>query len=90
MCYINVTHRPGSGSFVRPKKILGGITFLEALKERYISGGIGDDDEMFVVDKDSNTTKVYMVGAEKIAGKLRYAGVYESVAYNYNINGYLV
>jgi len=49
-----------------------GVTFLEALKDRYISGGIGDDDEMFVVDKDSNATKVYMVGAEKIAGKLRY------------------
>ena len=49
-----------------------GVTFLEALKDRYISGGMGDDDEMFVVDKDSNATKVYMVGAEKIAGKLRY------------------
>ncbi|XP_065892682.1 tubulin-specific chaperone E-like [Dysidea avara] len=64
------TCRPGSGSFVRPKKIERGVTFLEALKERYISGGVGDDEEMFVMDKDSNTTKVYMVGAEKIAGKL--------------------
>jgi len=66
------TRRPGSGSFVRPKKIEVGVTFLEALKDRYISGGIRDDDEMFVVDKDSNATKVYMVGAKKIAGKLRY------------------
>ena len=69
---LHTVHRPGSGSFVRPKKIERGVTFLEALKERYISGGVGDDEEMFVMDKDSNTTKVYMVGAEKIAGKLRY------------------
>jgi len=44
---------------------LEGITFLEALKERYISGSVGDNDEMFVVDKDSNTTKVYMVWGRK-------------------------
>ena len=73
--------RPGSGSFVRPKKLNTGVTFLQAGKHRYgaepavaIGGGAGDDveEEMFVVGKASRITKVHMIGKEKITKKQRY------------------
>ena len=75
--------RPGSGSFVRPKKLNTGVTFLQAVRQRYgaepaaaIGGGAGDDnvdeEEMFVVGEASRVTKVYMIGKEKITEKQRY------------------
>lgn len=72
--------RPGSGSFVRPKKINVGVTFLEAVKKRYgaatpaaEAGGVADDaeEEMFVFGEDSRITKVHMVGKEKVTKKIR-------------------
>lgn len=67
---------------MRPKKIHVGVTFLEAVKERYgaadatavTMGGVADDDgeeEMFVVGEDSRITKVHMIGKDKISEKLR-------------------
>ncbi|XP_071962848.1 tubulin-specific chaperone E-like [Antedon mediterranea] len=63
------TKSPTSGSFVRPKKTVPGVSFLAALKERYIpddilTGGI-DEAEMFVVG-DGQQTAVEMVGAKSI------------------------
>ncbi|XP_033115860.1 tubulin-specific chaperone E-like isoform X2 [Anneissia japonica] len=58
-----------SGSFVRPKKAVSGISFIMALQERYIpedavTGGI-EESEMFVVG-DGQQTAVEMVGAKSI------------------------
>ena len=63
-----------SGSFVRPKKVNLGISFLEALKERY--GRIEDEnagvveEELYVVGKGKQTT-VEMVGAKSVNIKQR-------------------
>ena len=73
--------RPGSGSFVRPKKLNTGVTFLQAVRQRYgaepaaaTGGGAGDDleEEMFVVGEASRITKVHIIGKEKITKKQRY------------------
>ena len=79
MCFVPC--RPGSGSFVRPKKLNTGVTFLQAVKQRYggepaaaIGGVAGDDaeeEEMFVVGEVS-ITKVHMIGKEKITEKIRF------------------
>lgn len=73
--------RPGSGSFVRPKKLTMGVTFLEAVKYRYggetaaTTGGVAENDsnaeeEMYVRGGDA-ITKVYMVGKDKIVKRQR-------------------
>ena len=67
---------PTSGSFVRRNKVSVGVTFFEALQDRY--GRIEDDDagviqeDMFVVGKNQQTTHVEVVGAKKINSKQRY------------------
>jgi len=67
---------PGSGSFVRPKKISLGCTFIEALKERY--GGESpwpereEDDQMYIVSGGHRVKPVEMVGAEKVTKKQRW------------------
>ena len=73
--------RPGSGSFVRPKKLNTGVTFLQAVRQRYgvEPAAIGGDDdveeEMFVVGEASRITKVHIIGKEKITKKQRYITV---------------
>ena len=80
--------RPGSGSFVRHKKIDVGVTFLQAVKHRYGAeagattlGGVADDcndaeEEMYVVGESNRITKVHMVGKDKITEKFRYTYVH--------------
>ncbi|XP_059141817.1 tubulin-specific chaperone E-like isoform X2 [Physella acuta] len=67
--YFHTSH-PKSGSFVRPSKVNGGISAVQAVHERY---GLKKDDEagikkeeLFVLDQFLNQTKVEMVGAKKI------------------------
>ena len=63
-----------SGSFVRAKKVNLGVTFLEALQERY--GRIEDEnagvveEELYVVGKGKQTA-VEMVGAKSVNLKQR-------------------
>ena len=80
--------RPGSGSFVRHKKVDVGVTFLQAVKHRYGAeagattlGGMADDcndaeEEMYVVGESNRITKVHMVGKDKITEKFRYTYMY--------------
>ena len=61
---------------MRPKKVNVGVTFLEAVRQRY--GGEAPaaadnaEEEMFVVGEASRITKVHMVGKEKITEKMRF------------------
>lgn len=64
-----------SGSFLRKTKANFGVTFFEALQDRY--GKIEGDDagviqeEMFVVGKNQQTTHVEIVGAKKVNSRQR-------------------
>ncbi|KAK3092781.1 hypothetical protein FSP39_007152 [Pinctada imbricata] len=64
------TSTPKSGSFVRPKKVNGGVSCYMAIKDRYgkqeeeNAGVIAD--ELYVVDSKKKKTIVEMVGAEFI------------------------
>ncbi|CAI8010074.1 Tubulin-specific chaperone E [Geodia barretti] len=75
--------KPGSGSFVRPRKVTLGYSFIEALRKRYAEtsaettergggggggGGKGEED-MFVISRNSLVTPVEMVGADMIKKK---------------------
>ena len=66
---------PTSGSFVRPQKCNFGITFSDALKDRY--GRIDDVDagvikeDMFVLGKNQQQTVVEVVGAQSVNLKQR-------------------
>ena len=62
--------RPGSGSFVRPKKLNTGVTFPQAVRQRYgaepaAATGVraGDDveEEMFVAGEARTITKDHMI-----------------------------
>ena len=61
---------PKSGSFIRPNKAYGGITAIQAIKDRYglkqdQNGGV-DSEELFVLDQNFQQTPVEMVGARKV------------------------
>ena len=63
-----------SGSFVRAKKVNLGVTFMEALQERYgrtedENAGVVEE-ELYVVGKGKQTT-VEMVGAKSVNLKQR-------------------
>ncbi|KAH9498249.1 hypothetical protein Btru_009458 [Bulinus truncatus] len=88
--YFQTSH-PTSGSFVRPKKVNGGISIVQALHERYglkkdEDAGIQKED-LFVVDQFFKKTSVEMVGAKKVNlqqsqfNKLRKVSVYNMKVY---------
>ncbi|GFN82844.1 tubulin-specific chaperone e-like [Plakobranchus ocellatus] len=65
--YFQTSH-PKSGSFIRPNKAEGGITAIQAVKDRYglkQNAGV-DSEELFVLDQYLQQTQVEMVGARKI------------------------
>ncbi|CAL1527789.1 unnamed protein product, partial [Lymnaea stagnalis] len=89
--YFHTSH-PKSGSFVRPKKVNGGVTIVNALHERY---GLKNDEEagvqkegLFVVDQFLNQTIVEMIGAKKVNqqqsqfNKLKKVSVFEMNVYS--------
>lgn len=64
------------GSFVRPKKVSGGMSCFLAVNDRYgqtseAHAGVIIE-ELFVIDEHKKQTKVEMVGAEKVNRKQRY------------------
>ena len=64
------------GSFVRPKKVNGGMSCFLAVNDRYgqtseAHAGVIIE-ELFVIDEHMKQTKVEMVGAEKVNRKQRY------------------
>ena len=69
-----------SGSFVRQSKVNAGVTFLEALQDRY--GRIDDEDagviqeEMFVIGKNQQKTRVEIVGAKKVNSQQRFNALF--------------
>jgi hypothetical protein len=71
-CRYFETKFPTSGSFIRPKKANSGVSFIDAVHDRY--GRIEDKaagvltEEMFVLGKNKVTT-VEVVGAEKVNKK---------------------
>uniref|UniRef100_A0A2C9LD34 Tubulin-specific chaperone E n=1 Tax=Biomphalaria glabrata TaxID=6526 RepID=A0A2C9LD34_BIOGL len=88
--YFHTSH-PTSGSFVRPKKVKGGVTIVHALQERY---GLKKDEyagiqkeELFVLDQNFKKTNVEMVGAKKVNlqqsqfNKLKKVSVYDMKVY---------
>jgi len=63
--------RDGCGSLVKPEKINTGVSFLEALKIKYLTGkDAKDEEDLFVVNPHTKEIKKFeMVGMEKIAAK---------------------
>lgn len=75
---------PGSASFLRPKKITLGTSFVEALAERYRreSATAEDQVDMYLpaTAKGSHITPVELVGAEKITEKQSHLDTLQSVS----------
>ena len=75
--YFSISYStPTSGSFVRPKKVQGGVSCFMAIKDRYgkseeENAGVISD-ELYVVDSKKKRTIVEMVGAESVNLKQRY------------------
>ena len=68
MIHLFLRH-PTSGSFLRPQKANGGVSFISALRDRYglveeEGGGVREED--MYVKGNKQTTFVEMVGAEKL------------------------
>ncbi|RDD37809.1 Tubulin-specific chaperone E [Trichoplax sp. H2] len=57
---------PNSGSFVRPKRVNLGCSFVTALKERYGTVEDTNNDSMYVTGANNQLTKVEIIGADKI------------------------
>ncbi|RUS78055.1 hypothetical protein EGW08_014194 [Elysia chlorotica] len=96
--YFQTSH-PKSGSFIRPNKAQGGITAIQAVKNRYglkkdQNAGV-DSKELFVLDQNLQQTQVEMVGAQKINllqsqfSKLKSITMYDMQVYSGGPDGEL-
>ncbi|CAL9038104.1 unnamed protein product [Musa banksii] len=62
-----------SGSFVRPKNLSTGISFLEALHRRYRGNSTKEEeDEMYVFSTSQKHVSIQLVGKNKIQEKLNH------------------